>query len=99
MLLMLTYVFGGLLHGLTDVSVFSSPLNTVVLTSADSNDGQSDKGIAAEHHCHGCFAVSIPVPPQASVRIEQRATTSVHLEVDRRNLALELDTPPPKSLT
>lgn len=99
MLLMLTYVFGGLLHGLTDVSPFSSAANAVVFSLADTNDGHSDKGTAAEHHCHGCFSVTISAPPQMSAAVEPRVSSLAYPQVCRRDRVPELDTPPPKFLT
>jgi hypothetical protein len=98
-LLMLTYVFGCLQHGLTDVSPFSSPANAVVASSVDTNDGHSDEGTAAGHHCHGCFPVSISAPPEMSATVEPRISSLAYPQVCRRDRVPELDTPPPKFLT
>ena len=99
MLLMLTYVFGGLIHGLTDISPFNSPVNAVVFSSVDADDGHSDKGIAAEHHCHGCFSVSIFALPQMSATVEPRIASLPYPQVGHWDRIPELDTPPPKFLT
>lgn len=99
MLLVLTYVFGGLVHGLTDISPFNSPVDAVVSSLVDTDHGHSDKGTAAENHCHGCFSVSISALPQMSATVEPRFASLAYPQVDRRDRVPELDTPPPKLLT
>lgn len=96
---MLTYIFGGLLHGLTDASAFTLPVCAVVLASVDTSDGHSDNGVAAEHHCHGCFSVSIFAPPQVPAMVERVIASLARPQAGRQDRVPELDTPPPKFQT
>lgn len=98
-LLMLTVIFGGLLHTLTNISQVDLPTSAVVLTSVDTSDGHSDKGAAAEHQCHGCFSVSISAPSQPPATVELGIASFAPPQVYQRDRAPKLDTPPPKFLT
>jgi hypothetical protein len=59
----------------------------------------SGKGVAAEHHCHGCFSVSVPTPLLASAAIEPKAATIPQPLLRNSDLVPGIDTPPPKLLT
>jgi len=96
--LMLTYIFGGLVHGLTDAGAFNLPVSAEISTSVDSSDGHSDKGTVADHHCHGCFSVSKSTPPQVLATVELGIAPLALLQAGRWDRVPELDTPPPRLL-
>lgn len=99
LLLMVTYLFAGVLHGLYDIDVTTPYGNFAVARSVDKPAGQSDKGGVAEHHCHGCFSVLVPAPVQVSVAIEPKPVLLPQLETRDSGLIPGIDTPPPKNLT
>jgi hypothetical protein len=89
--LMVAYLLAGALHGLCDLDV-TTPSGRGVITMAIANDvDTSGKGIAAEHHCHGCFSVSVSTPLMAATLAQPASHSS--------GLIPGIDTPPPKLLT
>jgi hypothetical protein len=95
---MALYVLAGALHGLSDLDVTHASA-TATIGSIDNDFDQSDKGVAAEHHCHGCFPVSLPVPIAAAVAIEPTPKAIVPTDELRPGLPPGIDPPPPKFLT
>jgi hypothetical protein len=94
---MMVYVLAGALHGFHDIDVANPFGKSFISISADGS--QSEKGIAPEHHCHGCFSVSIPAPATAAADIMPAMKLTVLGDVQRRGLPPGLDPPPPKFLT
>jgi hypothetical protein len=98
-LLMVTYLLAGALHGLCDLDV-AAPSGKGVITMAAAKDvDTSGKGIAAEHHCHGCFSVSMSTPLLASATIEPKAAAIRQPLSRNSDLVPAIDTPPPKLLS
>ncbi|MCK1420924.1 MULTISPECIES: hypothetical protein [unclassified Bradyrhizobium] len=93
-----TYLIAGVLHGVCDLDVTNSSPN-VVVSFADKGIGHSDKGVLADHHCHGCFSVSVPAPVIAAVAVMRPIEMVPTLQVVRRGLPPGIDPPPPKFLT
>lgn len=91
------HLIAGALHGLYDLDVASPSGTTIASTNKDG--AQSEKGIAAEHHCHGCFSVSIPAPVTVVADLKPARDIAILREVQHRGLAPGIDPPPPKSLT
>ncbi len=96
-LVLAMYVFAGSLHAFHDFDV-ANPSGKVIV-SINKDGSQSEKGIAAEHHCHGCFSVSIPAPVTAEAAITLVRDVLVLRDVQRRGLPPGIDPPPPKFLT
>jgi hypothetical protein len=59
MFVMIAYLLAGALHGLCDLDVTNAIGNSRVSMTSGKDLGQTDKGTVAEHHCHGCFSVSV----------------------------------------
>ncbi len=97
--LVLSYIFGALLHHDADVNPFNSFQPVVALASTDKGDAPSSDGVLADHHCHGCFSVSLSEPSQLSVSVETRIQPLDYAKVSPPHRVPELDTPPPKFLT
>ncbi len=95
-LVMSLHLLAGALHGLYDLDVASPSGPTIA--SINKDGAQSEKGIAAEHHCHGCFFVSIPSPLTAAADLKPAEEIFIPLEVQHRGLAPGIDPPPPKFL-
>ena len=96
MLVMSLHLFAGALHGLYDLDV-ANPSGTAV-ASINKDGAQSEKGIAAEHHCHGCFSVSMPAPAAAAADLKPAQDIVILREVQRCGLTPGIDLPPPKFL-
>jgi hypothetical protein len=91
------YFLAGVLHGLHGVDV-ASPAGEMIVSINQDGDS-SEKGIAAEHHCHGCFSVSIPAPLIAAAGAKPAQEVVIPRDIQRRGRALGIDPPPPKLLT
>ena len=101
---MVAYLLAGMLHGLCDIDVTnpsgkSVSGNGVIAMSAVKDPDASGKGMAAEHHCHGCFSVSAPTLPQVSDRTEPTIAARQQPRSEGSDLVPGIDTPPPKFLT
>ena len=96
-LVMALHRLAGALHGFYDLDV-AGPSGTAV-ASINQDGGRSEKGIVAEHHCHGCFSVSMPAPVTAVADLKPARDIVIPHEVQRRGLAPGIDPPPPKFLT
>lgn len=99
MFVLTIYLLGGVLHGLYDLDVANVPSDAVVSLADKGTPGHSDKGVVADHHCHGCFSVSVPAPVIGVADAMPTATVTAEREIGRRGLAPGLDPPPPKFLT
>lgn len=98
----MAYLLSGALHELLDMDVTAPGGRTMVAmyaTSAMKDTDTSGKGMAAEHHCHGCFSVSVPVPVLASATIEPEVAVIPPPLSGNFDLVPGIDTPPPKLLT
>lgn len=96
-LVMTLHILAGALHGLYDLDVASPSGTTIASTNKDGS--QSEKGVVADHHCHGCFSVSMPAPVTAAADLLPARGVVILPEVQRRGLAPGIDPPPPKFLT
>ena len=94
-----TYLFGGVLHGLCDLDVTNVSGNPVIALADKGNSGHSDSGVIADHHCHGCFSVSVPAPAIGAGDVMPTEKVIASREIERRGLTPGLDPPPPKFLT
>ncbi|MDA9409842.1 MULTISPECIES: hypothetical protein [unclassified Bradyrhizobium] len=92
------YLIAGVLHGVCDLDVTNSSSKSVI-SLAEKGAGHSDKGSLADHHCHGCFSVSVPAPVVAAVALMPSVKVVPMLQITRRGLPPGIDPPPPKSLT
>jgi len=95
---MALYVLAGALHGLSDLDVTHAAA-AATIGSIDNDLDHTDKGVAAEHHCHGCFPVSLPTPIAAAIAIEPTPKAIVPTDELRPGLPRGIDPPPPKFLT
>lgn len=98
-LLTVVYLVVGALHGVCDLDATNPSGNRVVTTSAGTDPDASGKAMAAEHHCHGCFSVSMPSPVPAASMIEPKLARLAATPSDGSGLIPGIDTPPPKTQT
>ena len=94
---MVMYVFAGVLHGFCEIDVTNSAGRDVIATSTSKNTDGSEKAAGGEHHCHGCFSVSVPTPLHASAVIESEVAKLTQPPADGSGRVPAIDTPPPKS--
>ena len=92
------YLIAGALHGGCNLDVVSSS-SKIVFTLVDDGAGHSDRGALTDHHCHGCFSVSVPTPTIAAIEVMPTVEMRPALQVARQGLPPGIDPPPPKSLT
>ncbi|WP_439406910.1 hypothetical protein ACNJX9_36275 [Bradyrhizobium sp. DASA03076] len=92
------YLVAGALHGVCDLDVTNSSSKSVI-SLAEKGAGHSDKGSLPDHHCHGCFSVSVPAPVVAAVALMPTVKVVPTLQLVRRGLPPGIDPPPPKFLT
>ena len=100
-LLTLAYVLSGVLHGLVDVGVAIRSGSASAIVLMDGKDSQSPEwGLVADHHCHGCFSVSVPAPAQqAELALDLKIAELPKSAAPLYGNVSGLDPPPPKSLT
>lgn len=100
MLVLVTYLFAGALHGFCDIDV-TNPSGMAVVSLSESGSGKAagENAVVAEHHCHGCFSVSVPAPATTAAVVELAIKTVFHHDTDRRDVPHGIDLPPPKTLT
>jgi hypothetical protein len=92
------YLVAGVLHGAGDLDI-TSPSSKILMSLDSKSTGHSEKGSVADHHCHGCFSVSVPVPAVAGVAMMPAVEVVPLVEVARHGLTPGIDLPPPKHLT
>jgi hypothetical protein len=92
------YLLTGALHEFCGFDVTKSASTTLV-SMAGSDNGHSEHGAAADHHCHGCFSVSMPAPVVAAASVEPVRRLIVLHDVKLGDRATGIDPPLPKFLT
>lgn len=100
-LLTLAYVLSGVLHGLVDVDVAIRSGSSSAIVATDGKSSQwPERGLVADHHCHGCFLVSVPGPAQqAELTLDVKPAELPESAAPLYGNVRGLDPPPPKSLT
>ncbi|ULL01617.1 hypothetical protein [Bradyrhizobium sp. I71] len=97
----MAYLLPGILHGFVDVDVADRYGSSTTIFLMDGKSSQSsERGLVADHHCHGCFSVSVPAPAQQAelapgLKVAELPKSAAPLYGNVRGL----DPPPPKSLT
>jgi hypothetical protein len=95
--LIVAFLLSGALHQCFDIDV-TAPVGRIVSMTPDHTD-TSDPGMVTEHHCHGCFPVSLPSPPLLAVTIAPELAGLPRVLSRASDLVPGIDTPPPKRLT
>ena len=101
-LCVLVYLMAGALHGACDLDVTHPATSGALVMSmaAETGTEPADKAMIADHHCHGCFSVSVPAPSQAGpVQLNAARPVLFAPEPVHVGRAPLLETPPPKQLT
>lgn len=98
--LIVAYLLSGVLHQCPGTNV-TSPVSSgwAVAMSSIQNTDTSGTGLAADHHCHGCFSVTMPTPALVSVRIEPQASAITPPLSHNSELLPGIEPPPPKLLS
>lgn len=96
---MMAYLLAGALHSVCDLDVTNPSGKSVVAASAAKDIDESGRVIAAEHHCHACFPVSVPTPVQLAAKVEPEAAALPQPRTQNSGRAPGIDPPPPKTLT
>ncbi len=101
MLCMMVYLLAGALHGACDIDVTNPAPHGMAVMSGTSDAGHNaaDKAMIADHHCHGCFSVSVADSVSTSVPVAFSSPVRAATQPDHIGATPMLDTPPPKHLT
>lgn len=94
----MVYLLSGALHEFLDMDV-TAPGGNVVVEMSSTKDTDTSGKTVGEHHCHGCFSVSVPAPVTASAMIEPQVAVIPPPLSGNSDLVRGIDTPPPKLLT
>lgn len=99
-LLTLVYLVAGGMHSFCDIDVTGAhPSGAVVTATVTADSDASGKHAIADHHCHGCFSISLTAPPVIS-RVAGLTSQPIVQPVSyQSDTTPGLDTPPPKILT
>ena len=97
MFLIVVHLLAGALHECFDVDV-TAPKGQIVVSMSPVDTDTNGPGMVAEHHCHGCFPVSLPNPPMLAVTITPEAAATPRVLSRASDLVPGIDTPPPKLL-
>jgi len=92
------YIAAGTLHGLFDLDLAHAS-TTTNLETTKKQGGSVDPANVADHHCHGCFAVSLPQQAIVVARIVQMPVQHERRDIILHGLLTGLDPPPPKTLS
>lgn len=93
------YIVAGALHTISDLDVSSVRRETIVSLVDNHANGEPEEGVAAGHHCHGCFSVSLPAFMLALTELEVGRSLVITPNLVHGDRASGIDPPPPKSLT
>lgn len=97
--LLSVYVLTGSFHAYFDTDA-PKVVSSQFLMSGVAKDGDtSSKSVTADHHCHGCFSVSVAASAVVASTVEPRPALSAAPQTFYRRDANGIDPPPPKSLT
>lgn len=94
LLVLTVYLVGGMLHGLCDLDVTNASGGPVI--SLVDDGGHSESGVLADHHCHGCFSVSVTARVVDAAGVMPTMKVAAMSDVVRRGLPPGIDPPPPK---
>ena len=97
--LMISYLLAGLLHGACDLDVAHAPSGKPEIASLLDRAGHSDQKGMADHHCHGCFSVTMPQPQYVAALIAHMAAQNWPRPTGDVGMVFDTDSPPPKYLT
>src|SRR6267142_5816786 len=99
-LLTVVYMLVGGLHVFCDVDVTADSAAGVIVSVSDADGGGDGhapgRSAVGDHHCHGCFAVSVPAQVVFARPVEMASALVVRPYVHRVDATLRHDTPPPK---
>lgn len=93
------YLLGGVLHGLCDLDITNMSGDAVISLADNAAGGHSEKGVLADHHCHGCFSVYVAAPVIGAADVMPTVRVLAIREIERSGLPPGIDPPPPKFLT
>lgn len=96
--MMLAYLLTGVLHGICDADVAHAPSGRPEIASLFDQAGHLDQQGLADHHCHGCFSVTLPQPQLAAAFVAQIAAPNWLRPTGDAGLVFDTDSPPPKHL-
>jgi hypothetical protein len=96
--LIVAHLLSGALHECFDMDV-TAPKGQIVVSLSPVHTDTNGPGMVAEHHCHGCFPVSLPNPPLLAVTIAPEAAAIPRVLSRASDLVPGIETPPPKLLT
>jgi hypothetical protein len=96
--LIVAYLLSGALHHCLDIDV-TAPGGRIVVSMTPDHTDTNGPGMVADHHCHGCFPVSLPSPPLLAVTIAPERAVIPKVLSRASDLGPGIDTPPPKLLT
>ncbi|WP_438274492.1 hypothetical protein [Nitrobacter sp.] len=96
--LIVAYLLSGALHQCFDIDV-TAPEGRIVVSMTPDHADTNGPGMVADHHCHGCFPVSLPSPPLLAVTIAPEGAAIPKVLSHASDLVPGIDTPPPKRLT
>jgi hypothetical protein len=102
-LLTVVYMLVGGLHVFCDSDVTTGSAAGMIVSVSDA-DAAGDvhvpgKSTVGDHHCHGCFAVSVPAQVVIARPVEMASALVARPYVHRVDATLRHDTPPPKFLS
>ncbi|WP_244422166.1 hypothetical protein [Bradyrhizobium sp. ORS 285] len=92
------YLLAGALHGACDLDVAHASSGKPEIAALLDHAGHSDQRGVADHHCHGCFSVSVPQLQLAAVPADIVAATDWPIPVLRAGILSDAESPPPKHL-
>jgi len=97
-LVLIAYIASGVLHSFYDLDVTNTSSRTVVSLIKDKGEHPAKNGIV-EHHCHGCFSVSVPSPIAPIILPKPARKMVATVVAELRIVHSGIDPPPPKFLT
>lgn len=97
---LLAYLLTGALHATCHLDVVAPDSGaTTISMPVTADNHHAGHALAADHHCHGCFSITVPAPVMLAARTEPVASRPTPPRTHVASLTPSIDTPPPKHLT
>jgi hypothetical protein len=96
-LIAVVYLLAGALHGAHDIDV-TTPGGGSEIAAVLDGPGHGDHKAIGEHHCHGCFSLTVTQPAPSAASVAPVPATCPQHAPRLAGIIPDTDFPPPKHI-